>query len=81
MATKVLDTEKFSQHTITYCFVQSVEAFTKKGNEHTHSTNFQQTLTFKIAHNTSLTQPQLENNHARIKNTVREQLGNYELAN
>ena len=44
-------------------------------------TNFQQTLTFKIAHNTSLTQPKLENNHARIKNIVREQLANYELAN
>ena len=46
--TNVLDTEKFSQHTITdqnsgiscYCFVQSGEVYTVKGNNthiHTHA--------------------------------------------
>ena len=43
VATMVLDTEIFPQHTITdsmsgiYCFVQSGEAFTVKGNKHTYT--------------------------------------------
>ena len=36
--TKVLGTELFAQHNIAdiYCFIQSGEAFTVKGNKHTH---------------------------------------------
>ena len=45
VATKVLDTEIFPQHTIvylnlwhyTYGFVRSPESFMVKGNEHTHT--------------------------------------------
>ena len=43
VATKVLDTEKFPQYTIAdlyssiYCFVQSGEIFTVKGNTHTRT--------------------------------------------
>ena len=44
LATKVIDTELFPQHSIAalnlwhynYCFVQSGEAFTVKGHTHTH---------------------------------------------
>ena len=45
LATKVIDTELFPQHSIAalnlwhynYCFVQSGEAFTVKGHTHTHT--------------------------------------------
>ena len=42
VATMVLDTEIFPQHTIAdlhyiCCFVQSGETFTVKGNKHTHT--------------------------------------------
>ena len=45
VATKVLDTEIFPQHTIVYLnlwhyiygFVRSPESFMVKGNEHTHT--------------------------------------------
>ena len=45
IATKVIETEIFPQHIIAdlnlwyyiYCFVQSGQAFTVKGNKHTHA--------------------------------------------
>ena len=49
VATKVLDIEIFSQHTIAnlnlwhyiYCFVQSGEVSTVKRNKHTHTRNYE----------------------------------------
>ena len=55
--TKVLDTKIFPQHTIAdlnsgiiYCFVWSGEAFTVKGNEHTHAHTHTHTRTHARTH-------------------------------
>ena len=56
-ATKVLDTEIFPQDTISdlnlwpyICFVQSREAFTVKGNKHTHAHTHARTRTHTRTH-------------------------------
>ena len=63
VATKVLVTEIFPQHTIAgldlwhyiYCSVQSEEAFMVKGNKHTHTHTHTQTQTQAQAHTHTLT--------------------------
>ena len=61
MATKVLDTEIFPQHTITEMIsgityvVQSAEAFTLKGNKHTDTDTDTDTDTHTHTHTHTLT--------------------------